>query len=295
MTISTPEQLEKLQSNTFMGTLPMMKNSNITFAESAKNNVFFCEENVRLVNSAITFNGSNSIVFLCSSRHNYSINASMNNNNVLYIGRNNYINGCLHIVLSEQKHFFIGNGGMFSFGIWVRTADPHLIYTCDTKQRINPSQSVFIGDHVWIGQGALILKGTQIDSGSIIGGMSVVANKKIRNNSSWAGNPCRQIKDGIFWDGACVHGWIDSQTKNSAFWETYLKTQDGRAVDSYIYEFDETQSISFSEMDSVFTKCPIHEKLEFLKTMRSDKNRFVHFQKENPHEKLAGFWRRRKS
>ena len=30
-------------------------------------------------------------------------------------------------MLSERKHFFIGNEGMFSFSVWSRNADSYLI------------------------------------------------------------------------------------------------------------------------------------------------------------------------
>ena len=46
----------------------------------------------------------------------------------------------------------------------IRTADPHIIYDIHRK-RINPSKSVFIGDHVWCGQNVLLLKGCRVGSG----------------------------------------------------------------------------------------------------------------------------------
>lgn len=82
--------------------------------------------------------------------------------------------------MSEHKHCFIGDNCMFSFDILIRNSDHHLIYDCENNKRINPTKSVFIGDHVWIGQLVNILKGTRIDSGSIVGASSVVAGKKYR-------------------------------------------------------------------------------------------------------------------
>jgi predicted DCC family thiol-disulfide oxidoreductase YuxK len=40
-----------------------------------------------------------------------------------------------------------------------------------------------------------------------------VAGKAIPSNTSWAGNPARQIGRGVFFDGACVHGWTCEQTE----------------------------------------------------------------------------------
>lgn len=70
------------------------------------------------------------------------------------------------------------------------------------------------------------LKGTVIGSGSIIGGAAVVAGKTIPSNTSWAGSPARQIARGVFFDGACVHGWTAEQTAAS---QTF-------ASDKWIYD-----------------------------------------------------------
>lgn len=114
----------------------------------------------------------------------------------------------------------------FSFDVWIRTADPHLVYRVEDSSRINPSRDVVIGDHVWLGQSAMLLKGTVIGSGSIIGGAAVVAGKTIPSNTSWAGSPARQIARGVFFDGACVHGWTAEQTAAS---QTF-------ASDKWIYD-----------------------------------------------------------
>ena len=89
----------------------------------------------------------------------------------------------------------------------MRTADPHLLYSCETKERINESKSVLMGDHVWIGQGALILKGSSIGSGSVIGGGAVVSGKAIPSNTVAAGNPAKVVKRKIFFSKECVHNY----------------------------------------------------------------------------------------
>lgn len=236
-----------------------------------------CEKSVKIVNSTITFNGDNAVVYLCENRHNYHLFASLNNNTVLYIGKNNYINNTLNIVLSEQKHCFIGNDGLISFGIWIRNADPHLVYNCETNKRVNPSKSIFIGDHVWIGQSAMILKGTQIDSGSIIGAMSLVAGKKVPHNESWGGNPCKKISDSIFWEGSCVHKWMERDTECSLDFEEFAKNRK-LENDSYKYSYDADSCITFEEIDKELSSKNPEGILKYLGTISAkySKNRFVH-------------------
>lgn len=213
-----------------------LNNSKINF--QGKNNILFIEDGVTLKNSTINFNRNESVVYLGGNRHDYFLNCSVNNGNTVYIGRDCYINGIMNIIASEGKNVIIGDDGLFSFGIWVRTADPHLVYDVDTKERINYSQSILIGDHVWLGQQSLVLKGTQIGSGSVLGGGTVVAGKKLVSNAAYGGNPARLIKEGVFFSGECVHGWTQEDTKKYAAMQT----------DKWIYKTDREQQ-KFEDLD----------------------------------------------
>lgn len=275
-TISDGEMLNTLEDgNRFMGTVPEMTESKVVF--NGKNNILICESGVKLVKSTITFNGNNAVVYLCESRNDYYLSLNMNHNNVFYMGRNNYMNGTLNITLSEQKHCLIGDDCLLSFGIWMRTADPHLVFRSSDQKRVNLSKSIYIGDHVWIGQSAYILKGTRIDSGSIIGAMSLVAGKKIPHNESWAGNPCKQIAEGVFWDGSCVHRWTEKQTELSMDFDKFAKKKNLQPH-LYEYEYVENETVSYDMLEQIFSGKNTEEKIQFLDKLSSDtvKNRFVH-------------------
>lgn len=285
--VTESAELEMLaQENRFFGTLPEMKNSAIVFKGSR--NILFCEDSVLLVNTNITFHGDDSIVFLRSNKHEYKLNISIYNHSAFYMGKNNYINGIINIILSEQKHVFIGDGGLFSLGIWMRMADPHLVYDIGTRERINPTKSIYIGDHVWVGQSAMILKGTQIDSGSIIGAMSLVSGKKIPANTSWAGNPVRLLRDNIFWEGSCVHAWTDTQTKNCAVYKE----------EHFIYHYDGDGCVPFDEIDRRLSGAKTaQEKLVYLQEINQNqnKNRFVNpVGSSSAAKKLSGIFGRHK-
>ena len=246
----------------------IMKDSQIIF--KGKNNIVYLEKSVHLVNSRISFEGDNNLVYLSSSKHNYLLNLTLYNQSSFFMGKDNYINGKINAILSEQKHILIGNDGLFSFGIWMRLADPHLIYDCRTHQRKNPSKSIFLGDHVWIGQNALILKGTHVGSGSILGANSVISGKIIPSNTSWAGNPAREIANNIFFTSPCVHGFTSEKTRES---QIYMG-------DEYIYcNPSEKDRLNFNTIDkdlSLFTDAP--QRLEYLKTtvqLNTCKNRFA--------------------
>ena len=255
-----------------------MNNTEILF--KGKNNILYIEDGVKISNSKIVFEADNNVVYLCKSNYSYLLNLTLYRNSAFYCGEGNYFNGILNVILSERKHVFIGDNGLFSFGIWLRIADPHLIYDCNTMQRKNPSKSIFIGDHVWIGQGAMVLKGTHIGSGSIVGAMSVVSNKKIPSNTAYAGNPAKQVSENIFYDKQSVHNFTKKRTKES------LKYSN----DDFIYKCDE-HSLSFSEIDkSLDNAKTANDKLELLHKIRNNsyKNRFA-TKKVKKHKKFKLF------
>ena len=251
-------------NNKILGIQPTLLKSNISF--KGKNNILICEENVVLENSNISFNGHNSIVYLSRNKNKYYLGVSLYNNSVLYFDENCYINGKVNMVLSEEKHIIIGKDCLFSFGLWFRLADPHLIYDIETSERINYSKSIYIGDHVWLGQDAMILKGTQIGSGSVIGARSLVSGKKISSNTIWGGNPAKQIKSNIFYDSRCVHSYTTEETEKTS----------KNASQDWIYTKDEN-TYNFDKLEEEIDKLKnIEERIEVLTKIRNFKsnNRF---------------------
>lgn len=263
--IKSQDDFLNLTENQFIGTIPQLKNSQIRFEGTG--NVLVCEEGVTLCDTKINFHGNNSIVYLCANCHEYKLNINTYHNSVFYIGKDNYINGALNVILSEEKHVFIGSGGLFSFGIWMRNADPHLIYDVDTKKRLNNTKSIFIGDHVWVGQSALLLKGTQLYSGSILAAGAVISSKKVMSNTCWGGNPAKELKTDIFWDGACVHAWTKKQAKEKS---TY-------ASDCYIYENEPKAFLDFKELECQIEAKSVSERVDYLQKLSqmTSKNRFA--------------------
>lgn len=209
--------------------------------------------------------GDNSILYLSGGGHEIKLKVSLHNNSVVYIGKNTYFNGELVAFASEQKHIFIGDNCLMSHDIVMRTADPHLIYSINSHERINYSKSIYIGDSVWIGQHAFILKGTKIGSGSIVGAASVLTNKIIPSNVSVAGNPGRIIAENIFWDERCVHDYGDLETIAASHSES----------DEKVFKKIDTETVPFSDLEEMFSiKVSSEEKLKMINQIANGKNRF---------------------
>lgn len=95
----------------------------------------------------------------------------------------------------------IGEDGLFSEQITIRTSDHHSIIDLATGRPTNPPADVTIGRHVWVGPGTSILKGTRVGDGSILGAGSIVGGV-VPARELWAGAPARQIRRNVSWVGS---------------------------------------------------------------------------------------------
>lgn len=263
------------KGNRIIGCAPKIDQSAVSF--NGENNLLYCEKNVRLTKSELIFHGNESLVYLGEAEH--KLRLDIFHNSVAHFGRNNSYTERMHLALSEQKHFFMGDGGIVAFGVFVRNSDPHLIYDCESGKRINPTKSVYIGDHVWLGQNTCILKGTRIDSGSIVGANSVITGKSIGHNSIWAGNPAKKIKDNIFWDATCVHAFDEQMTEMSMHFSELECIAAGKVPqDVWKYYYDKGDVVEWNYLEKNLSRGTALAKCDFLVMFNSikRKNRFVH-------------------
>ena len=258
-----------------------MNNSRVEF--HGEGNVIFFDKGVNLHSSTIRFIGDNSVVFLSNSGiHKTKIKLDIYNNSVFYMGKSCNTTRPIHVVLSEEKHIIIGDDCLFSFDVWFRNADPHLIYDGSTNKRINSSKSVFIGDHVWFGQEAFVSKGTKIGSGAIVGAKCVTGGKTLASNCSYAGIPCKMIKDNIFWLKQSVHAYTEKETKASMECneDTYLFSEDGKQFCFDIID-EQLDLLNSSEKRLEYLKKTLFENMNknrfFIQNERTKKGLFSNY------------------
>lgn len=195
-------------------------------------NVLFVEDGTRLRNTRLRFLGNDSVIYLRRSARYTEVIATLFHESVLYLGPGSSFTSAARFVPSERRHVIVGSDAMFSSRVAFRTADPHLVYSAHDHRRVNPSRSVWVGDHVWLGEDSLFLKGARVGSGSILGARAVVT-RAVPSNTSAGGVPARVIGTDVFWTRPSVHAWTQEQTDRGELYpgDEFLFSADGDSVD----------------------------------------------------------------
>lgn len=106
----------------------------------------------------------------------------------LNIGENSTINHGVHINCRDKV--IIGKDVRISTNVQIHSG--RLII--DSYPRIHTKSPITIEDNVWIASGCVISAGVKIGQNSVIGANSVIL-KDVEQNSFYAGNPAKKIKD----------------------------------------------------------------------------------------------------
>jgi len=154
----------------------------------------------QLDNVEIYINGDNNVVEIGAWCHLLRTEfCEEDEKNHISIGDGTKILGKTHFAAIESTALTVGKNCLFSGDIHFRTGDSHAVLDMRGK-RINPSQDIVLGDHVWVGTKTTFLKGAQVGSDSIVGACAVVTDAHPESNCVLAGVPARVVKRDINWD-----------------------------------------------------------------------------------------------
>lgn len=163
-------------------------------------NYIVCGNGGSVRNSHIYIRGNNNTVMIGNSSIVVDCEFWLEGSgNLIKIGSGTSICGKTQLACIEGTKIIIGNNCLLSSNIVFRTGDSHNIYSKDGL-RINPSSDIILGNHIWIGYGAMINKGVHISDNTVIGNGSIVTRSFEEAGIIIAGVPAKQIKDSITWD-----------------------------------------------------------------------------------------------
>lgn len=92
----------------------------------------------------------------------------------------------------------VGDDFLFSWGIWLRTADSHGLVDLGSHSIINRPKSIVLERHVWLGQDVIVMPGNRIAEGAVIGARSIVT-KNVPRCCVAVGSPARVVRRDASW------------------------------------------------------------------------------------------------
>lgn len=160
------------------------------------NNEIIIDEDANLKNCTLEMRENGKVVI--KKNVGFHGNLRVGYGSSIEIGNNTTSTNPVYVTVAEATKLVIGNDCMFTTNNQISTDDAHPIYDINTGKRINSSKDIVLGDHVWVGYGAVLFGGATIGSGSVIGACSMV-NKAFSNNCVIAGTPAKIIRENVFW------------------------------------------------------------------------------------------------
>lgn len=164
------------------------------------NNYIYIEKDAVIRNTLIRIYGNNIVVNIKSGAYVSGAELWIEDNACkIIIGENTFVGHHSHLACTEDgSQLIIGKDGMLSSYVQIRTGDSHSILDL-AGNRINQAQSVYIGNHCWIGQGAKILKGVTLEGDNVVSTGAIVT-ESFTKHQLIGGIPAKILKEDITWD-----------------------------------------------------------------------------------------------
>jgi len=179
--------------------MPRIVNLTITFNGHGYNTVLL--DKACRIRGSLNFEGSENLVIAgvtCPARDirltaNFRYNAAG-----LLFGRGGSAGEINLWIEGPERSVQIGDDFMFSWGIWLRTADSHGMIDLESGAIANPSRSIVIGPHVWLGQDVIVMPGGMVGGGSVVGARAIVT-KPVPENCVAVGSPAHSVRERTSW------------------------------------------------------------------------------------------------
>ncbi|MBO0896019.1 acyltransferase [Arthrobacter sunyaminii] len=163
-------------------------------------NTLSVAEGVRIAKLTIVFDCDNGTVSMGNSKFgHFSGWIRVGQDSEVRLGENVTTTNTCVISAVEGTSVMVGDDVMFASENELRADDGHAIFDVHSEKRVNHSEDIIVGSHVWLAKRAVLLGGAKIGNGSVIGFGSIVSGV-IPNNCVAAGIPARVIRRDVAWE-----------------------------------------------------------------------------------------------
>jgi len=121
------------------------------------------------------------------------------NRNKLSFGKKTTVGNSYFLVDNGTK-INLGEDCMVSYQVEFRTTDAHSLLDTETGKLINQPQGISLGNHVWVGKGALIMQGVMLGNNIVVGTRATVTKSFNEENIAIAGVPAKIVRKNVGWD-----------------------------------------------------------------------------------------------
>jgi acetyltransferase-like isoleucine patch superfamily enzyme len=100
-----------------------------------------------------------------------------------------------NVIISANRRVEIGNDCMFAENVSIRDSSHGTSKREQMARQASKSETVLVGNDVWIGAGSQVLMGSNVPEGVVIGAQSIVSKKSaLEEYGIYAGRPVAFIK-----------------------------------------------------------------------------------------------------
>ena len=185
------------KNNRITAPCALLKKVRIEF--SGNDNEVIIEEFAVLKNVSLSIHGSGNVVRIGGWSHlNGTEVCTENDGNAIILGQRSKLYGRVHLAAMEGTKITIGQDCLFSDDVHIRTGDSHSLLDMQGR-RINASQDITLGDHVWVGTKVTCLKGSVIPPHCVVGAGSLVTKAFAKPNCAIAGVPAKVVREEVDW------------------------------------------------------------------------------------------------
>ena len=184
-------------NNRIIAPCALMKKVNIRIKGS--NNTVVIGDFAQLKDVVVYINGSFNHITIGSWSYLGGTDLFIENDGgSIVVGSRTKFLGKTHLAVIEGTSITIGEDCLFSSDIQLRTGDSHSVLDMEGR-RINESQDIVLGDHVWVGTKAFLSKGAKVAPHSIIGACALVTKAFDEPHCSLAGVPAKIVRREVDW------------------------------------------------------------------------------------------------